>query len=105
MSDAPPLSGREKRHLRALAQRQEPVAWVGEAGPSEGAIRAIDEALAAHELVKVRMREPRDKHALAEALAAATRSALAGLVGHTAILYRPHPEAPKIALPRATPAA
>jgi RNA-binding protein len=94
-----PLSGRQKRHLRSLAQRLAPVAWVGEAGLSAGVIRAVDEALARDELVKVRMHDPPDKHALASELAAAARAELAGLVGHTAILYRAHPEEPKIALP------
>lgn len=98
-----PLTGRQKRHLRALAQRLAPVAWVGDAGLGEGVIRAVGEALLRDELVKVRMLDPPDKHALAEALAAATGAELAGLVGHTAILYRPHPEAPKIALPRPKP--
>ena len=93
------LSGRQKRHLRSLAQRLEPVVWVGEAGLAPGIVRSIDEALATHELVKVRMRDPADKRALAQALADATGSELAGLVGHTAILYRAHPEEPKIALP------
>jgi RNA-binding protein len=94
-----PLSGRQKRHLRALAQRLAPVAWVGEAGLGAGVIRAVDEALARDELVKVRMHDPPDKHALAAALAAAAGAELAGLVGHTAILYRAHPEEPKITLP------
>jgi RNA-binding protein len=97
---AKPLGGRQKRYLRSLAQRLAPVAWVGEAGLSDGVVRAIDEALSRDELVKVRMHAPPDKHALAQALADATGAALAGLVGHTAILYRAHPEEPKIALPR-----
>lgn len=95
-----PLTGRQKRYLRSLAQRLAPVAWVGEAGLTEGVAHAVAEALARDELVKVRMHDPPDKHALAETLAAATGAALAGLVGHTAILYRRHPEAPRIALPQ-----
>ena len=97
------LSGRQKRYLRSLAQRLEPVVWVGEAGLAPGSVRSIEEALGTHELVKVRMREPEDKRALAQALADATGAELAGLVGHTAILYRAHPEAPRIALPRDEP--
>jgi RNA-binding protein len=95
-----PLSGRQKRHLRALAQRLDPVVWVGDGGLGDGTLRALDEALAAHELVKVRMRAPEDKRALAAALADATGATLAGLVGHTAILYRANPDDPKIELPR-----
>jgi RNA-binding protein YhbY len=67
-----PLSGRQKRHLRSLAQRLEAVAWVGGEGLAPGIVRAIDEALGTHELVKVRMRDPQDKHGLAQALADAT---------------------------------
>jgi RNA-binding protein YhbY len=62
-------------------------------------VGAVDAALGDHELVKVRLLAPPDKKALAEALAAATHSHLCGLVGHTVILYRPDPEAPKIELP------
>ncbi len=69
---------------------------VGQAGVTEGVLRAVDEALAAHELVKVRLREPEDKKSAAHDLAAGTDSALCGLVGHTVILYRPDPERPRI---------
>jgi RNA-binding protein len=101
---ATPLTGRQKRHLRSLAQRLEPVVWIGDAGLADGTVRALDEALTAHELVKVRMRAPEDKRALAAALAEASGATLAGLVGHTAILYRPNPDDPKIELPRRDPA-
>jgi len=36
--------------------------------------------------------------AAAAALATGTGAALCGLVGHVVILYRPHPEKPKISL-------
>jgi RNA-binding protein len=101
MTEAPaPLTGRQKRHLRSLAQRLDPMVWVGDAGLGDGTVRALDEALTAHELVKVRMRTPADKRALAAALADAAGATLVGLVGHTAILYRPNPDEPKIELPR-----
>ena len=103
MTSPPPLTGRQKRHLRSLAQRLEPVVWIGDAGLTDGTRRALEEALAAHELVKVRMRAPEDKRALAAALVDATGASLAGLVGHTAILYRANPDDPKIELPRRDP--
>ena len=52
------------------------------------------------ELVKVRLHEPEDKHADAAALAEACEAHLCGLVGHTVILYRRHPEKPRIVLPQ-----
>jgi RNA-binding protein len=97
--DASPLTSRQRRHLKGLAQRLQPTVWVGEAGASEGVLRALDAALRHHELVKVRMRQPEDKKALAAQLAAATGARLVGLVGHTAVLYRRNPDEPVIELP------
>jgi RNA-binding protein len=62
-------------------------------------LRALDDALRAHELVKGRMRAPEDKRALAAELARATGAALAGVIGHTAILYRARPDDPALELP------
>jgi RNA-binding protein len=97
---APSLDGAQRRHLRGLAHPLKPIVFVGEAGLSEALMRALDEALTQHELVKVRLRQPPDKKAAAAQLAEASGAALCGVVGHTVVLYRPHPEEPRIALPR-----
>lgn len=89
----------QRKHLRSLAHTLKPVVQVGEAGVSAGVLRAIERALLDHELIKVRLKEPEDKRAMAAALAEGSGAALCGLVGHTAILYRPHPEKPRIELP------
>ncbi len=100
MPDAPPqLAGFQKRHLRSLAQRLDPVVWVGDEGLSAGVLRTLREALAAHELVKVRMRAPADKRESAAELAATSGAVLVGLIGHTVILYRANPDTPKLELP------
>jgi RNA-binding protein len=93
---APVLTGRQRKALRGRAHRLEPIVQVGREGVTDAVMRAVDETLATHELVKVRLHEPEDKKADAAALAEGTRSALCGLVGHTVILYRPHPERPRI---------
>lgn len=98
-STTPPvLTSRQRKTLRGKSHPLEPVVHVGHSGVTEGVIRSVDEALTAHELIKVRLHEPEDKHGDAEALAAGAAAALCGLVGHTVILYRPHPERPKITL-------
>lgn len=97
--DASPLTSRQRRHLKGLAQRLEPAVRVGDAGITESVLRALDEALRHHELVKVRMRQPGDKKAMAERLAEASGATLLGLVGHTVVLYRANPEDPVIELP------
>jgi RNA-binding protein len=96
------LSGSDRRHLRSLAHGLDPVVQIGAAGVTPGVIAALDRALSDHELVKVRIARERDeRRALADALADETRSAVAGLIGHVAVLYRParEPERRRIALP------
>jgi RNA-binding protein len=95
----PPPTPRQRQWLRGRAHALRPVVLVGQAGLTDAVVHAVDAALTARELIKVRLHEPEDKHAAAEALAARTGAALCGLVGHTVILYRPHTERPVIVLP------
>jgi len=99
MDSTPALAGFQRKHLRRLAHSYKPLVHVGEAGVSSRVLAALDEALSDHELVKVRLHEPEDKRTMARELAMRSRSALCGLIGHTVILYRPHPEEPRIDLP------
>ncbi|MEC7524477.1 MAG: ribosome assembly RNA-binding protein YhbY [Myxococcota bacterium] len=99
----PALAGVQKRHLRALAHPLQPVVQVGKEGISPGVVSATDQALTDHELIKVRLPqvEKDERDAMAEKLGEATKAQLAGITGRIALLYRRHPEKPKIRLPRA----
>ena len=59
-----PLTGKQRRHLRALGHDLAPIAQVGKGGVSDAVIAAVDQALTDHELVKIRLLEsvevPRD---------------------------------------------
>ena len=88
----PALKGRDRRRLRGLAHHMKPVVIVGANGITKAVVHAVDEALAARELIKVRFHDPEDKKAMAEDLARRAGALLIGLVGHTAILYRPVPD-------------
>jgi RNA-binding protein len=98
---APELSERQRRHLRGLAHPLKPVVRLGNAGLTEAVARETALALVRHELIKVKApggdREARD--ALLEALAARTASALVHRIGNVAVLYRPHPQLPRILIP------
>jgi RNA-binding protein len=100
---APELSERQRRHLRGLAHPLKPVVRLGAAGLTEAVAIETGRALADHELIKVKApggdREARD--ALFEALAARTASALVHRIGNVAVLYRPHPQLPRILIPDA----
>ena len=89
-----------RKQLRALAHPLEPVVRVGQAGVTDGVIAAVTQALLDHELIKVRLYEPEDKAGMSAELATRCNATLCGLIGHTAILYRRHPERPKLVIPR-----
>ena len=94
------LAGYQRKHLRALAHSLKPLVQVGEAGISAAVITAASQALEDHELIKVRLNQPEAKKDMAAELAQRTSSQLCGLLGHTVILYRRHPEHPRIEVPR-----
>jgi RNA-binding protein len=98
------LSGADRRHLRRLAHPLRPVVQIGAAGVTQSVVEAVDRALSDHELIKLRIADERaSRRGIADDVAGRTRSALAGLVGHVAILYRPAAdhEARAIELPSA----
>ena len=97
------LTGKQRRHLRALGHHLTPVVQIGHEGVSEALVRQTDGQLEAHELIKIKIGEnaPEDRHASAEALAEKTRSQVAQVLGRTALLYRPRKENPAIELPGA----
>lgn len=97
------MQGFQRKYLRGLAHGLKPLVLVGSAGVSDGVVAAASQALEDHELIKVRLHEPEDKKGMAATLATRCNALLCGLVGHTVILYRPHPENPVIELPQRKP--
>ena len=95
------LSEKQKRHLRGLGHALKPIILIGNAGATDAVVAETDRALNDHELIKVRVsgmeRDARDE--ALDSLATRTRSDIVGRIGHTAVLYRRHPEKPKILLP------
>jgi RNA-binding protein len=75
---------------------------VGKDGIDDGLVAALDQALADHELVKIKIGEGAglDRNAAADELAAKTHSDVAQVLGNTVLLYRADPEDPKIVLPK-----
>ena len=87
------LAGYQRRALRAAAHGLQPVAHVGKEGLADSVLKSVGEALDAHELIKVRFIDQKERRReVAAELAEALGAALAGVVGHVAILYRPHPD-------------
>lgn len=96
------LKGSQRQHLRGVAHSYKPLVQIGKEGLSESVIRAIDIALDAHELIKVKIAAERDRREqLAPLIEARLSCECVGTVGRMAILYREHPdpEKRKIAIP------
>jgi RNA-binding protein len=96
------MKGKARRYLRGLGHHLEPVVRVGQAGVTDGVVRATDAALETHELIKVRVREaPAPAKEVGATLAERCDAELVQVLGKTLLLYRPHPDEPKIVLPAA----
>ena len=97
-----PLSGTQRKYLRGLAHSLRPVIQVGKNGISTELIKAVDEALNTHELIKVKFVDfKEDRKEFSQEIAERTSSETAGLIGNVAIFYRQQPdkEKRKITLP------
>jgi RNA-binding protein len=99
------LKGYQRKYLRGLAHALKPVVQVGQKGLTDAVVDSVEEALAIHELVKVKFIEHKEKDQKAyfcEIIETKTGATMVGMIGHTAIFYRPQPDPEKraIALPR-----
>lgn len=96
------LTGKQKRHLRALGHSLKPIIQIGKKEIEEALINEVNAALEHHELIKVKLLESctLDKHESSETLARACNAQVAQILGRTFLLYRPA-ETPVIVLPAA----
>lgn len=94
------LTGKQKRFLRGIGHGLKPVIMVGKGELSEALVRETSEALASHELVKVKILESclLDRHEVAESLAAGCMAEVAQVLGRTVLLYK-RGEEPRLELP------
>jgi RNA-binding protein len=99
----PSLTGKQRRHLRALAHELKPVVHLGHAGLTDSVLAALDSALESHELVKVKLLSecPETPEEVAPRIEAGTRSAVAQVIGRTLVVYRRRKDKPVIRLPGA----
>jgi RNA-binding protein len=96
------LTGKQRRYLRGLGHALDPVVQVGKEGVTHALVEQVRQQLEIHELIKVKLAQSVEegRHSVAGALAEATRSELAQVLGRTLLLYRPRAEDPVIQLPR-----
>ena len=94
------ISDSQRRHLRKLAHHLKPVVIIGNAGLTENVITEIDNSLAHHELIKVKINtaDKTEKQTIINKISAQTTADWILSIGHIAAFYRPA-EKPRIVLP------
>jgi RNA-binding protein len=96
------ISSSDRSFLRSQAHHLEPVVLIGKNGISDGTVEAVNKALEARELIKIKFREFKDnKQSISDEIAASANCHVVGMIGHTVILYRQNsdPEKQNICLP------
>jgi RNA-binding protein len=91
-----PLKGSQRKYLRGAAHGSRPLVQIGKGGLTPNVVDAIDNALAAHELIKVKLAVERDeRERLVPIIERGTDCECVGTVGRMAIFYRQHPDPEK----------
>lgn len=90
------LTTRERAHLKARAHALEPVVQVGSSGVTDRLVTEVDRALAAHELVKVKVGsdDREERVAIGDDICARTGATAVHRVGKVLILWRPREDEP-----------
>jgi|SRR5690625_2468708 len=95
------LTGKQKRFLRAKANRLKPIFQVGKIGVNENMIMQINEALEKRELLKVSILQNcvEEKEQVAEQLVDGTNAKLVQIIGNNIVLYKESQDHKRIQLP------
>jgi RNA-binding protein len=90
-------AGELRRALRAHGHAMSPIVQVGKAGVTEGLIKQVNQALADHELIKVKVGGecPQDRHEVGDLLDQEPGVDLVQIVGRVLLLYKRHPQKPR----------
>ncbi len=95
------IQSKQRSFLKALGHPMAPIVRVGRSRVTPQVIEETRRSLEAHELIKIRLEldDSGERKELAAVLASETGSELVGTIGKVALLYKAHPDKPKIKLP------
>ncbi len=97
------MTSKQRAYLKSLAMNIDPVFMIGKASLTPEVTEAIDEVLAARELIKIGVLKncQDDPDELAQIVAERTHAQVVQVIGKKIVLYRPaRDEKRKIELPR-----
>src|SRR4051812_6464747 len=86
-----------RKKLRAHGHALTPLVQVGKAGVTVGLLRQVQQALADHELIKIKIggESPSDRFAVADKLSTEPGVSIVQIVGRVILAYKRHPKTPK----------
>ena len=84
------MTSKQRAYLKGLAMKMEPIMQLGKVSVTPENTAAVDEALAARELIKISVLQNclDDPRQMAEVLAERTRSQVVQVIGRKIVLYR-----------------
>ena len=96
------MTSKQRAYLKSLAMKMDAIIQLGKGGLTPENTKAVDEALAARELIKINVLKNcmDDTRILAEALAERTRSQVVQVIGKKIVLYRESKTKKKLELPK-----
>lgn len=84
------LSASDKKHLRGIGHKLNPIVMIGDKGISEGVETELERALEDHELIKIKINaEAEERKLIIAQLCQSHTASLVQAVGKMALLYRP----------------
>ena len=97
------LTGKQRRHLRALGHHLNPTVQLGQKGLTPALTKKLLEELELHELVKLKVgQETVPAKTVAPDIAASAQAEPVQVIGRTVLLYKARKKDPEIRLPRKT---
>lgn len=83
------LKGFQRAYLSKKAHNLHPLVMIGQHGLSDAVVTATDDALAHHELIKVKFQDfKEERQSISRELAEKTDALLVSVIGNIAILFR-----------------
>ncbi len=97
------MTSKQRAYLKGLAMTMDPILQLGKGGITPENTASVEEALAARELIKIRVLQNclEDPRQMAEVLSDRTQSQVVQVIGRIIVLYREgKKDKKKIVLPR-----
>jgi len=96
-----PITAAQKKYLRSKAHHLKPVVIVGQHGLGESVLAEIDQALMAHELIKVKISaaDRKEKAHMIDNICTESKADHVQTIGNVGIIFRRNPKKPKIDFP------